>query len=750
MATNRDIAGLGAVLLLRSLKRKIIGIESQSPWPTSAPVFSRLAEKRSFEMNGIVEVLMRPRSVVIVGMSSKAGSAGHMVLNNLKLNDFEGPIHLVGRSGGNVDGIPVLASVDDLPEGVDVAVFTLPASGVKEALEGCVRKRVKAAVIFSSGFAETGERAAQDELSRIARDGNVAILGPNCLGYTNYVDGVAIGFAGASKVPMIESDRDPAVAIVSQSGGLAGHIRQALAARDIPTSYNISTGNEAGLGLAEFIDFFSRNEKTKAIIVYVEEFRQTEKFVAAAARAADAGKPILMLSPGRSVKAKVAVSSHTGALAGDYAVMRTIVTNSGIALLDTLDELVDTAEILARFPDPPMQGPAVLTFSGAFCALAYDFYEELGLEIPPLSAATEAFLKPKLPSFIPPKNPLDLGTTTIWQPELMEIAPKALLEDRALGGLVISAPIGTNPALSMKYLNYLLAAVKDSAKPVIYAPLGDRSPLPEEFTDLAREHRLMLSRSADRSMRAMAHATLHARARARGKKSVRHAPLPHLPKLGSGTQPEWLGKQFLAAAGMRVPEGALVKTLDEAAGLAKRIGFPVVLKAQAGALAHKTEAGGVILNIKDDAGLREGWQTLHTNIERHQPGLKLDGVLVEKMAAKSLELVVGAKRDPLWGPVVLVGLGGIWVEAMGDVRLLPPDLPEDAIVEELYKLRTAKLLKGFRGSPPVDVAAVAKTASLVGRIMMTVPEIIEIDINPVFAHAAGQGTTALDVLIVTK
>lgn len=701
-------------------------------------------------MPTIVEALMRPTSVAIVGMSSKAGSAGHMVLNNLKFNDFKGAIHLVGRSGGNVDGIPVLSTIDELPENVDVAVFTLPASGVKEALQGCVRRYVKSAVIFSSGFAEVGERTAQDELSRIAREGNVALLGPNCLGYTNYVDGVVIGFTGASKIPVIDSDRDPAVAIVSQSGGLAGHIRQALSARDIPTSYNISTGNEAGLGLAEFIDFFSRDEKTKAIIVYVEEFRQTQKFVAAAARARDAGKPILMLSPGRSAKAKAAVSSHTGALAGDYAVMRTIVTHSGIALVDTLDELVDTAEVLARFPNPPTNGPAVMTFSGAFCALAYDFYEDLGLEVPSLSPLTEAYLKPLVPSFIPPKNPLDLGTATIWQPELMEIGPKALLDDPALGGLVISAPVGTNPALSMKYLNYLIAAVKGSAKPMIYAPLGDRAPLPDEFLDLAREQRMMISRSADRSMRAMAQTTLHARARERAKDSVKHLPFANLPKLGSGAQPEWLGKQFFAAAGVRIPDGTLAKTVDEAASVAKRVGFPVVLKAQAGALAHKTEAGGVILNIKDEPGLRSAWQTLHDNIKKHQPDLKLDGVLVEKMAPKGLELVIGAKRDPLWGPVLLVGLGGIWVEALGDVRLLPPDLSEKAIVEELLKLRTAKLLKGFRGSPAVDVAAVAKTVAVVGRIMTTVPEITEIDINPVFAHGVGEGVTAVDALIVTK
>ena len=392
----------------------------------------------------------------------------------------------------------------------------------------------------------------------------------------------------------------------------------------------------------------------------------------------------------------------------------------------------------------------MLTFSGAFCALAYDFYEELGLEVPALSPETEAYLKPIVPSFIPPKNPLDLGTATIWQPELMEIGPKALLEDPGLGGLVISAPLGTSPALSMKYLNYLLAAVKGSSKPMIYAPLGDRSPLPEEFLSAARESRMMISRSADRSMRAMAQATLHARSRERAKDSVKAVPFANLPTLGSGAQPEWLGKQFLAVAGVRIPDGSLTKTVEEATALAQKIGFPVVLKAQAGALAHKTEAGGVILNIKDEASLKDAWQTLHANIKKHQPDLKLDGVLVEKMAAKGLELMIGAKRDALWGPVLLVGLGGIWVEALGDVRLLPPDLSEKAIVDELMKLRTAKLLNGFRGSLAVDVAAVAKTVALVGRIMSTVPQIIEIDINPVFAHNVGEGITAVDALIVTK
>ena len=695
-----------------------------------------------------VERLMRPRSVAIVGMSSKPGTAGHMILANLTLNSFGGDIHLVGRSGGHIEGRRVLASVDDLPEGVDLAIFTLPAAGVRDAMAACVRRKVGSTAVFASGFAEAGDRAAQDEIAAMAREGGVALLGPNCLGYTNSIDGLRINFVGAAPMAKIDIGGDPAVAIISQSGGLMAHIRLALEARNLQVAYSVSTGNEAGLGLADFIDFLTNDPTTRSIIVYVEEVRQPAEFLAAASRARAAGKPVLMMHPGRGERAKMAVSSHTGALAGDYAVMHTLVTHAGIALMETLDELIDTAEILARFPHPPSKGPGILTFSGAFCAIAHDFCDDLGLDVPPMSPATEAMLASQLPAFAPPHNPLDLTTQPVFQPDLMRIGPQALLNDADLGSLVISIPTGT-PKHSMLYLTGLIEAMKGSTKPVVLSILGDQSPLPPDFAALVRDHRIILSRSADRSLRAMARATFYGRALERARCVVEAEPFANLPKLGTGAQPEWLGKQLLAAAGIRIPVGHLAGTADEAMKTAARIGYPVAMKAQAAALAHKTEAGAVILNVADEAGVRRAWGTLMSNVERARPSLALDGVLVERMAAKGLELVVGAKRDPQWGPVVLVGLGGIWVEALGDVRLLPPDLDEKSIVAEIEKLRSAKLLRGFRGSAARDVGAVARTVFLVGRLMRTVPEISEIDINPLFVHAENEGVTAADALIVT-
>ncbi|QNA87184.1 acetate--CoA ligase family protein [Sphingomonas sp. So64.6b] len=690
---------------------------------------------------------MRPRSVAIVGVSSKAATAGRTVLTNLKLNEFAGDVHIVGRADGEIDGVPVSQSIDDLPKGVDLAVFALPAVAVKDAMEACVRRGVRAVTVFSSGFAEIGNHSAQEELAAIAHDGGIAMLGPNCLGYTNLVDGMPVGFANARKVARTPSDGTrPAVAMVSQSGGLMAYVSSTLASRGLPMSYTVSTGNEAGIGLADFINFFTLDPATTVIALYLEEVRKPQEFLAAARRARAAGKPVIAIHPGRGEKGKAAIQSHTGALAGDYVSMQVHLSRAGVTLVETLEELVDVAEILARYPQPPVAGPGILTFSGGFCAIAHDFLEEEGLEMPALTEDVRAALEPKLPSYIPPKNPLDLGTQAIWQPELTQIGTEALMSDPNLGSVIVAINSGTARS-QHTYGPYFVEALKGRSKPAILSfPAPELDP---DFAQAVLDNGLILSRSIERSMRAISRVTHYGRALERNARSVIHAPFEDLGVLGRGPQPEWVGKRLLSAIGIRIPDGDLARTLDEGVAIAERVGFPVAIKAQAGALAHKTEAGGVMLSIRNADALRTAWQTLHDNIARAAPGLMLDGVLIERMADKGLELMIGAKRDPKWGPVVLIGLGGIWVEALGDVRLVPADMAVKDIIAELDKLRSAKLLHGVRGAPPVDIQSVAATASLIGRLMMTVPEIEEIDLNPVFVHAEGQGLTAVDALVIT-
>jgi len=655
-----------------------------------------------------IGAMMRPRSVAIIGMSAKAGSAGRIVLELLINNKFQGPIHLVGRGGADIEGRKVLASIDELPEGVDLAVFTLPAAAVREAVEGCVRRKVTTAVIFASGFAEFGSDGVgkQERIAEIARAGGLALVGPNCLGFMNFADGFAAVFFSPQPTPRLAPGARGAVAIVAQSGGLGSHLQGGFDARGVPVSCWISTGNEAGLGLADFIRYFLDDPVVQVIALHAEDIRRPQEFIDIAGEALRCGKPIVMMHPGRGAKAKEAARSHTGALAGDHGVMRTLVESAGVVVVDTLDELVDVSEILARFPKPSKGDLGILTFSGAFCGIAHDFCEDIGVRVPPLSPDTLAYLTPMLPEFLPPKNPLDLGTQTIWQPELLETCVAALLRDPAIGGVAISIP-PTSPRHAALYINGIVAASKASPKPLALAILGDGSPLSPEFLTIARNNNVVLSRSSDRTLRAMGKVIGYGnRNAALSERKVAPVAPVSIPALGSGPQPEWLGKQVLTALGVRTPAGELARSADAAVAIADRIGYPVAMKAQAAQLAHKTEADGVALGVADDEAVRKTWAALHASVERAQPGLRLDGVLVEAMSPRGLELVVGARRDPRWGPVLMVGLGGIWVEALGDVRLMAPYLTEAEIVDELGKLKTAKLLQGFRGAPPVDIKAV--------------------------------------------
>ncbi len=266
------------------------------------------------------------------------------------------------------------------------------------------------------------------------------------------------------------------------------------------------------------------------------------------------------------------------------------------------------------------------------------------------------------------------------------------------------------------------------------------------FAASVAENRIVFSRSHESALRAMARATAYGQALERLGRTVSYEPFAGLPALGHGPQPEWLGKQILSAIGIAVPDGMLATDLDEAKAIAARTGYPVALKGQAAQLTHKTEAGAVMLGIADEAALIAAWRTLHDTVAARST-VPLDGVLVERMAPKGVELVIGARRDPRWGPVLMVGLGGILIEAIGDVRLMAADTAEEDIAAELGKLRGAKMLHGFRGLPPVDIAAVARAAAAIGRLMLTLPQIVEIDVNPIFAGA--DGVTAVDALIVT-
>jgi acetate---CoA ligase (ADP-forming) len=691
--------------------------------------------------------LMRPRSIAIVGISPQLGSGGAVVLENLERYGYSGEIHLVSRSCRDIGGRTCLASIDDLPEGVDAALLMFPRAAIEPAVAACARREVGAVIIFAAGFAEAGGewKAAQERIAATGRSAGMAICGPNCLGIMNYVDGIPLTF---SPQQLEQPPTGPSLSIVAQSGGLSSVLRTALFAKQVPVAFAVSTGNEAVLGLEDYFEFLIEDVMTRVITVFAEQIRQPQRFLKLAAHAREVGKAIVLLHPGRSAASRTAAQSHTGACAGDHAVMRALMAREGIVAVDGLDELIDISEVMVRFRDLSPAGPAVVTDSGAFKGMTLDLADAVGLELPPLSPATAAAIKGELPEFMEPGNPLDLTAQGILDLDLYARTLKPLFADAAFGSVFVAPIVSANSAFAAAKITAILKAVAGAGKPAILGLLGDEVALPPGAVEKVRAAGIPLFRSPERGLRALARLLAHARTPVRGRIEPPAMATPALP--GGAVLAEHVAKSYLASLGVPVPNGALAGDLAAAKAAAAQIGYPVALKLQAAALPHKSDAGGVMLDIGDPAALATAWRRMHQCVQQRHPGLAIDGVRVEAMAKGGLEMIVGARRDRDWGPVVVIGLGGIWAEALQDVVVLPPDLDPSELGSQLKMLKAAPLLEGTRGGRVRDVAALVDIVGRIGSLVRARPEIAEIEINPLVVFERGAGVLALDALIVVE
>ena len=691
---------------------------------------------------------MRPRSIAIVGISPEPSSAGFLALRNLEDFGYRGSVHLVSRNQTNIGNRACVRAIDDLPDGVDAAMLFIPRIAIEDAVAACARRGVGGVVVFAAGFGEAGGewQATQERIAATARAAGLALCGPNCLGIVDFVHGIPLTFA--RQIGRREQVSSGAV-VIAQSGGLASIVRAALTAKGLAVTCTVSTGNEAVLGLEDYAAYLLEDPATKVVVAFAEQIRKPQRFLAMAARARELGKPVVLLLSGHSVAARDSAKSHTGALAGDYAVIEALLRHDCVLLVQSLEELFDVAELALRFPAPPSKGLAIVTDSGAIKGLALDYCERLGLDLPPLSPGLAATIQAELPDFVDASNPLDLTAQAITHPEMYERTIKPLLADDAYGSLLLAVIIGEASDFAVAKGKTCLKPLVGSPKPVIIGLLGDEVNVPASIITDARAAGIPFFRSPERALRALARLTTYGRSveRARTRQAV--VPIVPPPLTGGGTLTEYASKRYIAKLGIQIPTGMLVGNLLDATEAAAAIGFPVALKLQAVALPHKSDVGAVLLGINDDTQLAHAWAKLQQVGSRY-PDLAIDGVLVEAMAPRGLEMIVGARRDPDWGPVTLVGLGGVWAEALHDVRVLPVDLDLDEISEEIGKLRGAPLLRGMRGEAARDVAALATTVQRIGSLLAAQPEIQEIDLNPVTVYDAGEGVLALDALIVTN
>ena len=693
-----------------------------------------------------IERLLRPRSVAVVGASATPGALGASVIANLDRLGFAGQLYLINPNRERIGARVCLKSVADLPEQVDAAVLAIPRVAVLDCVRTLAERGTGAAIIFSAGFAEGGDagRAEQMELARIARDAGMIIEGPNCLGLVNYVDGIALTFV---ETPALALDAPGGVGLLSQSGALAAVVGVTLASRRVGMSYSVSTGNEAVSGVEDFLEFLLEDARTTVIGLVVEQFRQPRRFLELARQARSRNKTVVLLHPGRSNAARESAATHTGAMAGDYAVMRASVARAGVVIAESLEEFADLLEVSWRCGAVAAGGTAVITESGAFKAVALDLCEQLGLSLPAMHDADSPALRAALPEFVPVSNPVDLTAQALADADLYRRSLAALIDDPRCAHIMLGI-IQTDARTSDLKFPSVLSAIRKlrPGKPLLFAGLDEGAAVPAHYIEDLRALGVPYFPSPERAFRALRRLTLAAEIEppAASVETLTVSPL------AAGVVPEYRAKQWLGPLGIPFPHGEMATDLEAAYRAARALGFPVALKAQAPALSHKSDAGGVVLNLADEAALAAGWRRMHEDLARHCPGLTLDGVLVERMGRRGTEMIIGARNDPHWGPIVLVGFGGIQAEVLQDVRLLTAGLSRSQIEAEILQLRSAAILRGFRGAPPLDVAALASIAARIGAIMAARTSIAEIDLNPVMVYPVGEGAVALDALMLVR
>ena len=699
------------------------------------PRFSRKALAR----------LLRPGSVAVVGASDKPGALGATLITHLDRAGFAGAIYPINPRRDAIGARRCLASIEDLPHGVDVAVLAIPRPAVIDTVRALATRGVGAAIVFSAGFAEDGPEglAEQAEIARIANAAGMVIEGPNCLGLVNHVDKIPLTFVEAFCEPPAGRR---AVGVVSQSGAMAAVVGTVLIARAIPTSYSVSTGNEAVSGVEDYVDWLIDDPDTQVIAMIVESFRKPARFLAAAQRARAAGKPMVLLHPGTSVAARESAATHTGAMAGDYQLMRAKVARTGVIFAETLQELGDVAELLVRCPALARPEVAVLGESGAFKAMVLDQAERLGLPLTALDNGNAPALRAALPAFVPVSNPLDLTAQGLSQPSLYTDVLIALFDDDRVGA-VVAGIIQSDPATADIKLPAILAALdaRTVTKPVVFAGLDEGARMPDHYIAALRARGVPWFPTTERVLAALAR--LGADRRPADTAPISPLPLPALAD-EAGVIPEYRSKALLASIGVPFPERGFAADVDTAVSVADALGYPVAMKAQASALSHKSDAGGVILNLADGAAVRAAWTRMHASVAAYDATIALDGVLIEAMGPRGMEMIVGGRNDPEWGAVVLAGFGGVTAEVLHDVRLFTPDMTEAEVIADLGKLKSAALLAGWRGARALDVPALARLIVTVARLLHTEPRLAELDLNPVILYPRDQGVIALDALIL--
>jgi acyl-CoA synthetase (NDP forming) len=688
--------------------------------------------------------LLSPRSVALIGASNDPDRIGGRAQRHLREAGFAGPVYPINPGRETVQGVPAYRSILDIDGEIDCAVVTLPAESVLQTVQHCAKKHVKSLVIFSSGFAEMGDegRRVQERLTGIARETGMRMLGPNCIGLFDVTAKSFLTFIGI--VPKTISPRFN-LGLVSQSGGYGSHLLRLVERRGLSTSHWVTTGNECDVEFGEVVEALAAKPEVNAIVGYIEGVRSRDNLLAGLELARRNKKPVIIMKVGDTGAGATAAASHTASLVGAEAIYQSIFKEFGVHRAGSTEEVLDIAYAASRglFPDERV---GVVTVSGGVGVQLADLVTKAGLELPAVPDAVQAKMKALVP-YAATRNPVDVTAQFINDLALVEKCMDLMLDDAGFRTVV------TFLATS--------GFVRRIADPLIrvFERVGKKYPdrlqllsivgLPEVAAELEAAGCVVFEEPA-RAINALGALVRFARAFA-GPAPWRSsgAVAATAPAIQAGTRfNEVTAKEILAGCGVGTPPERLVRSAEEAATAADAVGYPVAVKIVSADILHKTEIGGVALGLTSADAVAKAVRAMETSVAAKAPQARTDGFLVSKMVSGGVECIIGVHRDPLFGPVVMFGIGGILVEVMNDVTFRLAPISEAEALAMIEGVRGYKLLAGYRGKPRADIPALAHAIAAVSRLAATNADRVKtIEINPVVALAEGSGILALDAVI---
>lgn len=688
--------------------------------------------------------LLKPKKICIVGASEKSGFGGDTCRNVIDYMP-EGSYFLVNLKKEFVFGRRCYRSISDVPEQFDLVVICTPQSSVEELIREAALKGAGGAVVYASGYSEVGTqegRKSQEDLIALCKELDIALMGPNCAGFVNFTD-MVYPFAFLSQ----KRERKGSVGVISQSGQICLSL---IESSNMRFSYAISAGNSAVVQMEDYMEFLVKDESTKVIAMYLEGVKNPTKFISSLKCAAKKRKPVIVLKAGRSEKGSKLAASHTGSLSGADKVFDAVFKKFGVIRVDDIEELLATSHMFSTLKEIP-QKPTIasMNLSGGETGVCADVGNIWGINFPDFSQETLEKLRDQLPSYASQANPLDMTATLSYDTKGYANVLRTVMQDDNIGVVAIGYTLSeeiTDPAISFMTSAIEIVAGEPNSKPMVMIPFVENT-RNQEYSKRLEKVGVPILPPTVYAFKLLKYLADFVRYSPENRELTISLPEVSSASRGRKGRTEHLSKELLKDYGIPIPTEGVTDTAKEAVALANRIGYPVVLKVDSPDIMHKSDAGCVKINITDDEQVRETFQLIMDNAKAYNPDASVGGVLVQKMIDNGTEIIVGITNDFQFGPMVMCGMGGVFVEIFKDVALYPAPLNKVEAMEMLTSLKSYPLFTGYRGSSKLDVNAVAEAIVNVSCLAADHKDTMaELDINPIFVYE--KGIAVADALVI--